>query len=110
MEPIDAAPVVSKTNSIPSLIMIINVVIEIENTFCVLIEPSTFHSRFSLIFGPSLLTHRTKVKMKIPEMINVVPSKIFSGIPVNPPNAIENIIANTTLAAIAKITPKYTYL
>ena len=100
----------SRTNSIPSLIMIINVVIEIENTFFVLIDSSNLSSRFSFIFGPSLLTHKTNVRMKIPEMINVVPSKIFSGMPVNPPNAIENIIANTTLAATAKIIPKYTYL
>jgi len=48
--------------------------------------------------------------MKIPEIINVVPSKICSSIPVNPPNTIENIIANTALAATAKIIPKYTYL
>ncbi len=46
----------------------------------------------------------------MPDMINVVPSNIFSGMPVNPPNAIENIIAKTMLAIVAKRIPKYTYL
>ena len=48
--------------------------------------------------------------MKMPDMINVVHSNIFSGMPVNPPNAIEKTIANAMLAIVAKRIPKYTYL
>ena len=75
-----------------------------------LIAESTFSSKLIFNFDPSLLNHMINVIIRTPDIMNVIPSNIFSENPEKPPNIRVKSSANNKLRTIPKNKPRYTNL